>query len=317
MHTTLQDTSAANVLSQHLSINNVLYASDFSRPAMAAFPYALAIARMYEAELIIFHALPPAPFDPQSGFVVTPDRLHKSAKEELKRLGRHAARVRHRLVLREGEVWPVLNGFTRKEKVDLIVLGTHGRSGAGRLMLGSVAEEILRRARCPVLTLGPKALDAKIAATQCGVGARRILYATDLSPESRAAAPFALSMTEQNQAKLILLTVLEEPVCDPIQDQEHVLAYVRGELNRIVPEDVRSCCQPECLVELGSAAERILEASRAVDADIIVMGARSAGEHLFAATHFATSTIHQVIAGAACPVLTVLGQTPETERTAS
>src|SRR6516162_10270572 len=116
MNTILQDAPAARTPFQRIAIKTVLYASDFSSPSAAAFPYALAIARMYQAKLIIFHALPTAPFDPQRGFLITPDHLLKSAKAELKRLGRCAARVPHRLVLREGDVWSALDDFTNRQK---------------------------------------------------------------------------------------------------------------------------------------------------------------------------------------------------------
>jgi nucleotide-binding universal stress UspA family protein len=310
----LRDAAITASRSEGVAIKTVLYASDFSTPAAAVFPYALALAKANEAELVIFHALPPAAFDPQTGFLISRDQMRRIAKEELKRLGRHVDTVRHRLVLREGELWPQLNEFASKEKVDLIVLGTHGRSGVGRLVLGSVAEEILRRASCPVLTLGPKALTVKTTAYLCGMGPRQILYATALTPESFAAASFAVSLARDNQAKLVLLTVLDGLQGNHTSDRERVLGHLRGELEKVVPEDGRFWCRPECAIEFGSTAEKILETSRRLNANLIVMGARSAGDHLFAATHFAKAIIHQVITGAECPVLTVLGQTSERER---
>ncbi len=187
-----------NVTSQEaptrIAIRTVLCATDFSVPSQAAFLYALGVARANEAELIILHVVPPAPFDPQAGFLITPDQLEKNAKEGLKQLGWSAGKVPHRLLLRSGEVWPALNDVISREKVDLVVLGTHGRSGAERLVLGSVAEEILRRAKCPVLTVGPNAVPRKSATTKHNAESRRILFATDFSSESFAAMPAELAL---------------------------------------------------------------------------------------------------------------------------
>ena len=307
MSTVLKGASVLDKAPVRCALRKILYASDFSSPSEAAFPYALGLARTYEAELIIFHALPPAPFDLQGGFVITPDELLKSAAEELKRFGRCAGNVRHRLILREGEVWPALDDLIDQENVDLLVLGTHGRTGPGRLILGSVAEEILRRATCPVLTVGPNASPRTGKTSKSGLGIRCLLYAVDFSAESLAAAALALSMAQENQAKLALLHVLEETSRDYRKDPERVLTFLRGELAKIVPEEARVWCQPECIIEFGAAAERILEASALVSADMIVMGVRSPGDHLFAATHFPHSAAHAVIVGAKCPVLTVLG----------
>jgi len=289
-----------------IAIRTVLYATDFSAPAQAAFLRALGIARAYEAELIIFHVLPPAPFDPQTGFLITPEQLDKSAKEGLKPLGWNAGKVPHRLLLRSGEVWSALNDVVKKEQVDLVVLGTHGRTGAERLVVGSVAEEILRRAQCPVLTVGPGA-SLREGAIKPGNWARNILYATDFSPESFAAVPYALSMAQENQSKLSLLYVVDRSDHEYNQDRTRVLAYLIEELRKLVPPDAELWCEPEYRIEFGSPAESILETSGQLNADLIVMGVRSPGEHLFAATHLPYSTVHKVIVGAQCPVLTVLG----------
>ena len=93
------------------------------------------------------------------------------------------------------------------DDVDLIVLGTHGRTGAEKLLLGSVAEEIFRRSPVPVLTIGPGVRSSTHNAGRF----RRVLFATDLSPESLAAAPYAITLAQENQARLALLLVMRKP----------------------------------------------------------------------------------------------------------
>src|SRR5215469_18683118 len=125
-----------------LAIKTVLCATDFSRPAHAAFLHALNIARTCDAELLLAHVLPPAPFDPHNGFLFTTNQI-AGARAGLKQLAWSVGKVRHRLLLRSGEIWPALNEIAHKENVDLIVAGTHGRTGAQKLAVGSVAEQIL------------------------------------------------------------------------------------------------------------------------------------------------------------------------------
>jgi len=306
MNVTLKD-APTEAAPTRIAIRTVLFATDFSAPAQEAFLCALGIARAYEAELIILHVVPPAPFDPQAGFLITPDQLEKNAKEGLKQLGWNAGKIHHRLLLRSGEVWPAVNDVIHKEKIDLLVLGTHGRSGVGRLVLGSVAEEILRQAMCPVLTVGPNAMAAKGATASHHAKARRILFATDFSSASAAAMPLALSLAQENQAKLVLLYVLEQTDHDYKRDPERALVFLTNELKKMVPEDAKLWCEPEYLIEFGPPAEKILETGGILNADMIIMGVRSPGDRLFAATHLSASTVHKVVIGAACPVLTVLG----------
>ena len=113
--------------------------------------------------------------------------------------------VRHEVIFQGGEVYATLNELARDKQADLIVLGTHGRSGLEKVLMGSVAERIFRETRFPVMTVGPKAEE------KCRTTAelRRILYATDFSAESLHAAPFAISLARENRAHLILLNCFE------------------------------------------------------------------------------------------------------------
>ena len=115
-------------------------------------------------------------------------------------LSAHVKTVTHHAYVREGKVWESLAEIVRTQEIDLLVVGTHGRTGVEKFVLGSKAEEILRLAPCPVLTVGPKlAGRARLTAiegegkklTPVEISVGQILYATDFSPESLAAAPFA------------------------------------------------------------------------------------------------------------------------------
>ena len=89
-----------------------------------------------------------------------------------------------------GDIWIGLNDFIRQHASDLLVMGTIGRTGVRKILLGSVAEEAMRESRCPVLTVGPKSHAAE------EIGFRQILYATDFSTDALVAAPYALAFAQ-------------------------------------------------------------------------------------------------------------------------
>ena len=227
-------------------------------------------------------------------------------------LASHLETIPHHTYVREGEVWESLSDIILAREIDLLVVGTHGRTGVEKLVLGSKAEEILRLAPCPVLTVGPKiAGRAKLTAiegegkdlTPLEISVGQIVYATDFSPESLAAAPFATSLAQEFQSKLTLLHVIEK-----YKDMDHQpgpidLALQR--LEKLVPEEASLWCSPRPSVQFGPPADCILQEALDSKADLIVLGVRAASGNLGAATHLPWATAHKVIAQAHCPVLTI------------
>jgi nucleotide-binding universal stress UspA family protein len=310
---TLEATSHAGI-----SLKNILFATDFSEASQAALPYAAAIARRYDSQLHIAHIVSPASYiiPSQPGDLVTIDSIHEAALadvgQRMETLALHLATVPHHTYVREGEVWENLSDLILAHDIDLLVVGTHGRTGVEKLVLGSTAEEILRLAPCPVLTVGPKiAGRAKLTAiegegkdlTPVEVSVRQIVYATDFSPESLAAAPFATSLAQEFQSKLTLLHVIERSKEKDHQTEPIDLALQR--LGKLVPEEASQWCSPRPSVHFGPPAECILQEAQDSEADLIVLGVRAAAGHLGAATHLPWATAHKVIAQAHCPVLTI------------
>lgn len=265
--------------------NNILFLTDFSEPSETAIPYALATAREYQATVHALHVLTPVrlPRATRESDAALIDGLEEGAQAEMQRLDSQFVGVAHETLIVRGEsVWSAVEKILRDREIDLVMVGTHGRTGAIKLLLGSVAEEIFRRASVPVLTIGPSVR----MGTHSGGRFHRVLFATDFTPESRAAAPYAISMVQENQAKLLLLHVMRNP--DP----------AAAEKNR--QDSVAN-------VRFGNAPDQTLEAAKEHDADLIVLGVRDAAGRLGAATHLKRTTAHQVVAHAACPVLTVRG----------
>jgi nucleotide-binding universal stress UspA family protein len=222
--------------------------------------------------------------------------------------------VPHRTYLGHGNVWGGLSGLIRAHAIDLLVVGTHGRAGVGKLLMGSVAEEIFRQASCPVLTVGPKVFGRARLPLVPNWGhdlapleleLQEIIYATDFSHDSLAAAPYTISLAREFQARLVLLHVLQEYAHrksepDPI---EAALQQLMG----LVPEAAGLWCTPEPVLEFGAPADGILKAASERNADLIVLGVRPPAGHLTAATHLPWRTAHKVVAEASCPVLTIRG----------
>jgi nucleotide-binding universal stress UspA family protein len=310
---TLEVTSHAGI-----SLKNILFATDFSEASEAALPYAAAIARRYDSQLHIAHIVSPASYiiPAPPGDLITVDSLHEAAladaRQRMETLASHLETVPHHTYVREGEVWQSLSEMILAHEIDLLVLGTHGRTGVQKLLLGSTAEEMLRLAACPVLTVGPKiAGRAKLPAIEgegkdlspVEISVRQIVYATDFSPESLAAAPFATSLAQEFQSKLTLLHVIER--CKDKDHETEPIDLALQRLRKLVPEEASLWCSPRPAVQIGPTADCILQEALDTTADLIVLGVRSAAGHLGAATHLPWATAHRVVAQAHCPVLTI------------
>jgi nucleotide-binding universal stress UspA family protein len=295
-----------------VSLKNVLFATDFSATAQAALPYALAISRHYGSMLHAVHVIPD--FDilvhAQASDPVTFEKAYDAEKcvrlEQMRDLGPDLEEVAHRTHIRHGKVWEAVSHIISAQDIDLLVLGTRGRGGIEKLVMGSVAEELLRQARCPVLTVGPKASgrvkeEFDAAADDIRVvdlELRQILLALDFNPASLRAAPFAISLAEEFQARLGLLYVIEHAQLSPRQ-------LILERFEELLPAQSSLGSRPEKIVKCGSVPDEILAGAAECQADMIVLGVRAAKAPLTGATHFPWSTAHRVIANADCPVLTV------------
>jgi nucleotide-binding universal stress UspA family protein len=193
-----------------------------------------------------------------------------------------------------GDTATAILGLTGTRNIDLIAVGTHGRTGLGRVLLGSVAETVLREAPCPVLTVGPRLVgDPKWA-----LKIKEVLFATDLSEGSGAVLEHAVSLAQENRARLIILSVM------PKGESTQAISTRLERLQQLVPKE-KLWREPYCLVETGDTAEEILDVSGSYKVDLIVMGVHSHGVGV--ATHLSRPTVHRVIAGATCGVMTVRG----------
>lgn len=309
-----------NILEQKpaiaVEIKNVLFATDFSDASEAALPYVAALSLRYGSTIHLAHILPdvtllrPGAPDPAVIGSIYED-AHSGAQEKMQRLADRLKGFPHATYVRHGETCEVLSEIIDEHNIDLVIAGTHGRTGLGKLVMGSVAEEILRQASCPVLTVGPKVIgtivptprrDRELPPAQIDV--RQVLYATDFKQESVEAVSHAISLAREFRTRLTLLHVIED-YGDHLHERPGPIDSVLQRLQALVPEDAGLRYPPEILAQFGVPAESILQAASERDADLIVLGVRPANGHLAVATHFGRAVAHKIIVGAHCPVLTV------------
>ena len=293
----------ATLTNTRVKFSNILFPTDFSASSEAALPYAEAIVRHFGATLYPAHVVPPEPYHglPMDPFPVTLDYAWRSAEESLAKLATsdRIKDIPHQVLLKQGPLWDVISAMTNKYLVDLIILGTHGRTGLSKLAMGSVAEEIYRRASCPVLCVGPRVPHHEMQTPEF----HRILFATDFSVSSLAALPYALSFAEETQAQLTLLHMI--PLA-PLSEQEVVRAAALDKLMKLIPTAAMAWCTPEFEVRFEFPTEGIVAAAKRHSADLVVMGVQRSA-HPRAVSHLPWAIVSEVIGQAVCPVLTVRG----------
>jgi nucleotide-binding universal stress UspA family protein len=295
-----------------IQLRNVLFLTDFSPAANAAIPYATEVAKRFGAKLFALHMRTPV-INPMTE-PATWSTLEKAAEAEMqsqrKILQKSFLGLEPQILIEEGNLYATLLDVVEKNKIDLIVLGTHGRSGAAKFFLGSVAEEIFRHAPCPVLTVGPFTSGTRLGESQI----KEIVYATDFSPESAAAAAHAISLAQEFQAHLTLMHVIANEAPGDLLLPGELVRATEQHLRNLVPPEAELWCEPRFVVEQGSPAGKILEVAKHHSADLIVLGIHKPSGFPGAGTHLPIATAHKVVSHAPCPVLTVRGMATEARR---
>lgn len=307
----------ASIVTPSIAVKSVLFASDFSCASENPLRHALAIARQHGANFYLAHVVPPDGYTIGCAGAVrlaidTARRDSEQLNQQLLQSGALAG-LRHEFIVREGNVWEQLDQIIREKHVDLVVIGSHARQPVGKSALGSIAEQIFRRAGCPVLTIGPGA-DQESPIDQLQ-SPNTLLFATDFSEASLHALPFAVSFANHYRAKLVLLHVVPAvPLAEssPQSATAENVAQMRQAdrlavlplLEELLSQQAPLLVKPECIVKFGMPGEQILHTAHDCKADIIFMGLRRSAQG-DAASHSPWATAYQVLCGATCPVLTL------------
>jgi nucleotide-binding universal stress UspA family protein len=294
-----------------MTIQRVVYATDLSTISEPAWDEAKQLGHLFGAEILLLHVVPPPVILPSEGYFPPQlfEELTQSARRESEKgldrlLGSVAGSgVKVRVRLERGPVAQRILEVAAEEAADLLVVGTHGRTGLERALLGSVADRLVRQATCPVLTVRPTVGSMPRGAL------RRICYATDFSPTARAAWPWVVAIAGAANAEVDLVHVTFEPVPD-----RHLSAEALGQMAHAFREQGRTEAERflerstlrrervQVRLPQGDPGEQIVHRAREQAADLIVMGTHGWSGLV---RWMLGSVAYRVIQTAPCPVLTI------------
>jgi nucleotide-binding universal stress UspA family protein len=283
------------------SPSTILFASEV--PANErAFSFALAQAKEFAADLILFHAYDTLVVAASETSGIRYYDYAAAARAEIKHLEPLAERARREgirceVVVRPGLAADQILGYLREREVDRIVMGTHSPGPIGKILVGSVAEAVLRNAQVPVYIIGPDVVDGAYR----NFATRTILCAVSFIESSFVVATFAAEVAARHNARLILQHVIRP------QDRAEVLAgrtieEIEADLLSLIPRNLREQISIQTIVVPGDPTEELLYQSRAQQADLIVLGAHGASAFAAIARH---GVVYKVLAHSHCPVITL------------
>ena len=291
-----------------VTLKNILVTTDFSACSEAAVKMAASLARQHQSQLILLHTIP---FDPMLPNPVEPttyecEREREVTETRMEEIRRSAVLegLQVRVVTGAGDVLAVMRRLVPDEHVDLVVIGTHGRTGFRKLLMGSVAEEAERLLCCPVLAVGPNVNPELLTHGQF----RSVLYATDFSTGSQHALSYAVCFAHETGSQLHMLHVLLEEMVTAFYLHTEMEHNCAERLKRLIPAGLLPT-PPEVIITTGMPPEEIVKQATIVNADLIVMGIHASGwTGAHASAHIPWSVANAVVANAPCPVLTVCGK---------
>jgi len=293
--------------------NHVLCPIDFSDTSARATTYAKAFAAWYGAALTVLYVTPVLDaVDATVGLDEATRILHAASHAGVLARMRDAVGPavegdRTALLVAAGAVAATIVRHATALPADLLVMGTHGRSGFSRLFLGSVTERVLRTAACPVLTVPATPEAARVPP----VVFNRIICGVDFSPAAMAALQWALELGRQSGGRVTVVHAVEylhDVTPSPFLDRELARYHqtqideARERLHARLKDEPQTWCEVDEVVIVGRASRELLARSTNGGADLIVIGAQGAGG---VELMLSGSTSQTVVRAAACPVLSV------------
>lgn len=297
-------------------LKSVLIAFDFSEASRKALHHALAAARHYKAKFYLAHVVSALGYSIAGKQAL--ELAVEGAQRDAEKLERELlkdgslAGLEHEFIVREGSIWEQLEDIIKQKQVDMVVVGTHGRGGLEKLVLGSVAEQIFLHADCLVDTVGPSSYEDSLA--ERTAAGRPFLFPTDFSAASLHALPYAVSFANHFGRKLVVLHVLPAiPIPEgfhwsktgdlqEMREKARMASQLRFEELHL--EKISMADRPEFLIRFGTRGAQILLASHALKADLIILGLKRQ-THVETASHIPWDTTYEIVRDAHCPVLTI------------
>lgn len=279
----------------------ILFASEIPTNEKA-FAFALAQAREFNAHLILLHAYDTlvVAASETSGIryydYTAASRTDKKALEPLAERAR-AAGVNCEVIVRPGLPADQILFFLSERAIDRVVMSTHSPGAFGKLLVGSVAEAVIRKASVPVFVVGPDAAPGESR----NFATRTILCAVSLQEASKPIVEFAVDLARQHGAKLVLQHVIRPPFWPQLLEDRST-AQIEQDLLSLVPAELRGKLEVQPIVVPGDAAEELLYQGQAQQAELLVLGAQSASAF---AVITRQGVVYKVLAHARCPVITL------------
>ncbi len=281
--------------------STILFASEIP-VNLKAFAFALAQAKEFGSDLILFHAYDTLVVAASEISGVRYYDYAAAARGEKRHLEPLAERAREEglrceLVVRPGLPADEILAYAREREIDRIVMGTHSPGPIGKLLVGSVAEAVLRTANLPVYIIGPDVVDGSYR----NFATRTILCAVSMHEASPVVAAFAAELARRHGARLVLQHVIRP------QDRQEFLAgrsldEVEAQILALVPKKLEGQVPIQTIVVPGDPTEELLYQSNAQQADLIVLGAQGASAFAAITRH---GVVYKTLAHAPCPVITL------------
>lgn len=278
--------------------DEIVVATDFSPASVTALHVATRLAQALKARVTILHVFE---YVVRHAYKVPVDwmvgEIRKDVVKELGEIERtlQESGIDAAIMIRDGLPTEEIPLFLKLFSKPLLLVGTHAVAGVERYLLGSTAEEVLRKVSCPVITVGPHAWSPAASAPHY----RKILFATDFSPASLGAIPLTAALCFLTSAALRVAHVATDSTSDAETSDlfKSIIETLRR--NSIDNGDI----EPEFVVLRGPSVSKALvcEAERS-GADLLVLGVKHASS---IAAHLSPKLAFQTIAAASCPVLTV------------
>jgi nucleotide-binding universal stress UspA family protein len=280
-------------------LEKILVATEFSPSSTAALNAAQDLARLYGSELILTHVVSGvSASSPDAGALFIAPEIGQAMAEDLDHLSRKLNEngIKSRAILQEGSVADAVEQIVRRERPEMVVIGTHGAHGFERFILGSTAEALLRTVSCPVMTIGPKCAGAAVKPT----GLHNILYATSLKHRSMKALRYAAALAAKNNAHIEIVHAVEQ-IDDASRQSIDTRLQNQAEMLAIQLKGYNSNVTAHLLY--GEPAEVIVYRARKVKADLIVLEVHREKP----LTPFLPEGIaYRMVCSARCPVLTIV-----------
>jgi nucleotide-binding universal stress UspA family protein len=286
-----------------MAIRNILLATDFSDCSKQALGYALGIASRYESRLHLFHCIDPTPYN-----LIDPSLVQTAcddARRELEQLvvdlrcQGHTRDVTINALVAAGDVISLLPDAVKNLNVDLIIVGTHGRTGWRKAVLGSVAERVVDQSSCPVLSVGRFTDRMRIQ----DFGPESILLACGASIRSQLAKSYAISLARKYNSRLSVVDVVDDKggrvlaQVSQLKFSEHDVRNTTLDAPLTIPRGLA--------IDIGAQSDLILQVADETAADLILLAVPAT--HRFS-DRFVSTNSYRVVCGARCPVLTVHAQ---------